>query len=506
MLERLKSTVRDTFVYSLSNIAPKIVGVILLPLFTAKLALSEFGNWDLIDNSIQILAGVAILGQASSIIFLNNSKEHKEQKGLAFFTLSVFVFSVCTILVLITELLTSNHSSFFEHSQFKSIYIRLIAYIVLLRVMNDLFLAKVRADEEAGYYSIISIVKTLLMTVLTIYFVAWINSGIEGILYAALIAEMFTVIVLVVKVIPKMKFNFDNKILATALKFGLPLIFSSLGFMLLNQSDRFIIKFLLGAKSVAIYGLGYRVAGVLNMFLILPFSLGLLPLAYKYYGMPDDKRFFQKLMTYSTFFFVWGFIFLSLFSEEIVGIFALQNEYHSAYLIIPIILLSYVLSGMRLTASLGMFLTKNTKHVAWITISSAVLNIILNFIFIPKYGILAAAVNTLISFTIFYLVTQMFSNKYFKIPYENFKLIVMILTGVILSLPIYFLPSMNYILTLLIKIIITLSFPFILFFFRFYEKRELDILLSPVKMIDFIKGIIHGSDKAPEDSENIIQR
>jgi len=504
MLERLKSTVRDTFVYSLSNIAPKIVGVILLPLFTAKLAISEFGNWDLIDNSIQILAEVAILGQASSIIFLNNSKEYKEQKRSTLFTLSAFVFAVCAILVLITEFFTSNYPSFFEHSQFKSIYIRLIAYIVLLRVMNNLFFAKVRADEEAGYYSVISIAKTLLMTIMTIYFVASINWGIEGILYAALMTELFTVLILLLKIIPKMKFKFNNQIFITALKFGFPLIFSSLGFMLLNQSDRFIIKLLLGAKSVALYGLGYRVAGVLNMFLIFPFSLGLLPIAYKYYGMPDDKRFFTKLMTYSTFFFIWGFIFLSLFSKEIVGIFASQSEYSSAYMVIPIILLSYVLSGMRQNASLGMYLTKNTKHVAWITIAAAALNIILNFILIPKYGILAAAFNTLISFAIFYFVTRMFSDKYFKIPYEHSKLLIMILTGAVLSSFIYFLPAMNFILAFLIKIIIAISFPFILFFFHFYEKRELDILLSPVKMIDFIKGIIRGSDKAPEDSENII--
>ena len=504
MLERLKSTVRDTFVYSLSNITWKIVGVILLPLFTAKLAINDFGNWDLIDNSIQILAEVAILGQASSIIFLNNSRDYKEQKKSTLFTLSAFVFAVCAILVLITELFVSNYSSFFEHSQFKSIYIRLIAYIVLLRVMNNLFFAKVRADEEAGYYSILSIARTLLMTITTIYLVAFSNMGIEGILYAALMAELFTVLVLAIKIIPKMKFEFNRSILIVAMKFGLPLIFSSLGFMLLNQSDRFIIKFLIGAKSVALYGLGYRVAGVLNMFLIFPFTLGLLPVAYKYYGVPDDKRFFTKLMTYSTFFFVWGFIFLSLFSKEIVVVFASQSEYSSAYIVIPIILLSYVLSGMRQTASLGMYLTKNTKHVAWITIASAVLNIILNFILIPRFGILAAAVNTLVSFAIFYFITQLFSDKYLKIPYENYKLIVMILTGVILSSPIYFLPQMNPVISFLIKIIITVSFPFILFFLRFYEKRELDILLSPVKMIDFIKGMIRGSDKAPEDSENII--
>jgi O-antigen/teichoic acid export membrane protein len=504
MLERLKSTVRDTFVYSLSNIAPKIVGVILLPLFTKKLVLTDFGNWDLIDNSIQILAEVVILGQASSLIFLNNSKEYKEKKGNTLFTLSSFVFLICAVLVLLTELFTSNFSSLFDHSQITAQYVRLSAYIVLFRVMNNLFLSKVRADEEAGYYSMVSIAKTILMTLLTIYFVAYTDMGIEGILTAAVIAELMATLTLLIKIIPQLKIHFDKTILSTAVKFGFPLVFSSLGFMLLNQSDRFIIKMLLGSKYVALYGLGYRVAGVLNMFLVLPFSLGLLPIAYKYYGQPDDARFFSKLMTYSTFFFVWGFVFLSLFSEEIVKIFALQSDFYSAYIVIPIILLSYVFSGMRLTASLGMMLTKNTKHVAWITIAASALNIILNFILIPRFGIIAAAINTLVSFFIFYLVTQFISNKYFRIEYENNKLFLMIMTGSILASGIYLLPEMNLFLSFLVKIILVSFFPFILFFFKFYEKAELEILTSPKKMIDFLKGVFKGSGKEPVDPGTII--
>ena len=499
MLERLKSTVRDTFVYSLSNIAPKAVGVILLPLFTKKLVLNDFGNWDLIDNTIQILAEVVILGQASSIIFLNNSKEYKEQKGSTLFTLTSFIFFVSAVLVLITEILTVKFSSFLQHSQITAEYIRLTAYIVLLRVMNNLFLAKVRADEESVYFSSVSIAKTLLMTLLTIYFVAYANKGISGILLAVLIAEVLSTIILLIKIIPQIKIHFSSPVLKVALQFGFPLVFSSLGFMLLNQSDRFIIKLLLGSKYVALYGLGYRVAGVLNMFLVLPFSLGLLPVAYKYYGQPDDTRFFSKLMTYSTFFFVWGFVFLSLFSREIVKVFAQQDEYYSAYIVIPVILLSYVFSGMRLTASLGMMLTKNTKHVAWITIASSALNIILNFIFIPKYGIMAAAINTLVSFGIFYVVTQSLSNKYFKIEYENSKLFLMILTGTALAAAIYFLPEMNNIALWSIKLFLTILFPFILFIFNFYEKAELNVLTSPARMIEFVKGIMKGTGKSSDD-------
>lgn len=501
MLQRIKSTVRDTLVYSLSNIAPKIVGVILLPLYTSKLALGEFGNWDLLDITITILSEIFILGQASSIILLNNTEEYKEKKDSTLFTLALFVFAICAILALLTVSAISFFPSLFENRLIEASYIRLISYIVLLRVMNSLFLAKIRADEESIFYTIISVLRIILVTCITIYFVAGLDLGITGILYAALIGEIAAVIFLLIKIIPQMKAKFDTAILSVSLKFGLPLVFSSLGFQLLNLSDRYIIKFLLGSEALAPYGLAYRVAGVLNMFLILPFNLSLMPIAYKYYNQKDDKRFFSKLMTYSAFFFIWGFVFLSLFSKEIITIFAGKPEFYGAFAVVPVILLSYVFSGMRLTASLGMMLTKNTKHLAWITLGSAILNIILNFIFIPLFGIIAAAVDTLVAFVIFYFVTNSLSNKYYKIPYENYKLVVMIILGVVLSSIIYFLPEMNSIFEIMIKFVLAAIFPLLLFFFKFYEHAELEILLSPAKIFDLIKQTLRGTKKTTDDTE-----
>ena len=495
MLERLKSTVRHTFIYSLSNIAPKLVGVILLPLYTAKLTRADFGNWDLLDITIQILSEILILGQASSIILLNNSEEYKDKNSTAFFTLSVFVLLASSSVVIFAEISTSLFADVFNNSQIQSYYVRIAAYTILLRVMNNLFLAKVRADERSVFFTIVSVIRVLTTTAITIYLVGFLDHGITGILFAGLLGEFLVITVLLFKAIPQMRARLDFEMLKVGLKFGLPLVFGSVGFMLLNLSDRYIIKFLIGAESNALYGLAYRVAGVLNMFLVLPFSLGLLPIAYKYYGKPDDKRLYSKLMTYSSFFFVWGFVFLSLFSKEIISILSENPQYEAAYIVVPIILLSYVLSGMRLNAQIGMMLTKNTKPIAWITIGAAALNIILNFIFIPIYGITAAAVNTLLAFVVFYFVTQTFSNKYLKIPYENNKLFLLLVTGIALSSIIYFMPTMELFTSIIIKLVITAAFPFLLFPFNFYEKSEVEILKSPKKIFEFAKGIFSPDDK-----------
>ncbi|MEG8947845.1 oligosaccharide flippase family protein [Rosettibacter firmus] len=485
MLERIKNTIKDTFIYSLSNIAPKIIGVILLPIYTAYLNKAEFGTWDLLDVTTNILAEIFLFGQAASLIFLNNSSEFKEKKKITLFTLFIFLFVAGTFLIIISELFISL--DIITDKIINTIYIRLIALIVLFRTLNNLFLSKYRAEEKAIFFSSISIIKLLIIAALTIYFIVNIKKGIEGIFLAAVIGEAIISIFLFLSLIRQMNFKFDFKILKISLKFGFPLIFASLGIMLLNLSDRYIITYFLGYEANAIYGLGYRVAGVLNMFLVMPFSMSLMPIAFKYYGQQDDKRFFSKIMTYSTFVFIWGSIFISLFSKEIIKIFALKPEFYNAFYVVPIILFSYVFSGMRLTASLGMMLTKNTKHIASITLGAAILNIVLNLIFVPYFGILAAAINTLIAFVIFYYITQKVSNRYFPIPFENKKLILMICTGIILSSFGYFLKD-NFIYQIL-KIIIACFFPATLYLLGFFELNEINFLnYFAKKLIVFKNG------------------
>ncbi|MCX7876399.1 MAG: oligosaccharide flippase family protein [Melioribacteraceae bacterium] len=489
MLDKLKNTIQQTFVYSLSNIALKVSGVILLPIYLRYFTITQFGVWDLLDTSIQILAEILILGQASALIFINNSDEYKKEKSSALFTIIIFLVSIILLIISLSEIVNHIYPNLFNCELINFDYLRISSYIILLRVISNLFFSKLRAEEEAKNYTLLNILRIILIISLTIYFVSIKRNGIYGALTSFLISEIIIVFLLTIKTFSQIQFKFNYNILKVALLFGLPLVLSSVGFMLLNLSDRYIIKWLLGAKYVAIYGLGYRIAGVLNMFLILPFNLGLLPIAYKYFGKENDKRFYSKLMTYSTYFFVWGFVALSLFTPELIYIFAGKSNYTDSFYVTPVILLSYVFSGMRLTAQLGMLLTKNTKHIAWITLGSALLNILLNLIFIPIYGIIAAAVNTLISFIIFYIVTHLVSNNYYNIPYEISKLIMMITIGCLLTIPIYFMNEIKYE-YIFIKIFISVLFPFLLYIFNFYEKAELEVLTSKEKLFSFIKEII----------------
>ncbi len=498
MIDRLKQLVRHSAVYSINSITEKAVGVILIPLITSQLVLSDIGNWDLLDTTVNIMADVLLFGLATVIIFFNNPKEYPFEKKSSFFTLTLFLLFISALFILLVEAVITFNIFPIIISENISGTIRIASYVIGIRAINNFILGKLRADERSLHYTVLSSSKIIIRTTLMIILVLFTNEKLKGIFIASLIAEAFIFITLMPVLIKNITFKFNAPALKISIKIGATLVLSTIGFNILNLSDRYIIKYLIGGDEVACYGLGYRSAGILNMFLIVPFTLTLLPVTYKIYKQKDDKRYFSKLMTYSSFFFVWGFVALSLFSKEIIKIFGQNIELHSAWVVVPPILLGYVFSGMRLNASLGMLLTKNTKYIGITTVMAAAVNIALNFIFIPIYGIIAAAANTLLAYILFYALTLYKSNQYYKIPFEHRKLLVLIAVGSALASIIYLLPVMNLFLTIIVKLAIIISFPFIIYFFKFYEKAELDILLSRKKLVEFALGIFKKKDKTED--------
>jgi O-antigen/teichoic acid export membrane protein len=128
---------------------------------------------------------------------------------------------------------------------------------------------------------------------------------------------------------------------------------------------------------------------------------------------------------------------------------------------------------MRIISSLGMYLTKKTKFVALTTIIAASINIVLNIIFIPIYGITAAAFTTLISFLILYFLSYYYSNKYYDIPFENFKLVKIIFLGIVFYFMSDFFIELNSTVSIISKAMLLVLFPFALLIIRCIDISEI---------------------------------
>lgn len=476
MINNLKNILRHSFVYGISNVAQKASGIILLPIFTHFLSVEEYGRYGLLFVTAVILSQSLVLGQSSSVIRYNNSIEYRDRKKSIFFTLTSLVLAVVIVFVMISEIYIDQISSWFGSPEDFKIPVRVSIYIIAIVTINNILLGKIRADEKSVVYTISGIVKIVIQISCTIYFLVELELGLVGVLLGQLAGEISTILVVTPVLLKEVEAKFEKNIIKDSLSFGLPLVFSAVAINLLNGSDRYIIKFLMGEKVLGLYELGYRVAGVINMILILPFNLSLLPIAYKVYQSEGDKEYYKKLKTYLAFVLIWAGLALSLFSKEIVELFALNSSYYSAYIVVPYIILAYIIYGISTISSLGMFLSGKNFYMALITMLCAGINIGLNFWLIPKFGIIAAAINTAIAFLIQDILSLIASNKYYHIKYEYIKLVKLFLTGgVLYAIVINILPG-SLTADLSIKLVASILFPLICLLLGCFEKGELAVI------------------------------
>lgn len=481
MLGNLKNFLRHSAVYSISNAAAKAMGVILLPLYTSYLSLADFGELAIIEVTLVICVELFALGQGPSIVMFNDSDEFKESIKSIYFTVYSFSLAVAagSALLLYGIVFGIHHYVLDIHLIYT--HFPVIAAIFVARILHGLCLDKIRAEEKSVLYTSINLARLLLTLCFTIFFVAYMEYRVPGVLYGYLIGDGVIAIYVSLHQFKGMAARIRKDIIPVSLKFGVPLIFTSVAFMILNVSDRYFIKYFHDSEQVALYDLGYRVAGVLNMFIIMPFTLTLMPSAYKMYGKPGDTRYYSKLLTYFTFALMWAGLALSLFAKELLMIFALNKDYWPAYTVVPLVILGYIFSGMRIFAVLGQFLTRNLKEVASTSLGAAILNIVLNFIFIPKYGMMAAAYTTLASFFILYIVSLFISRKYYTIPFEHGKVSLLIVLGTVMYILFAWLGPEDLVNGIIIKIILLAVFPFLLYPLGFYEKIELDTMKKLIK-------------------------
>jgi len=473
MLENLKKTVKHSAIYSLGTISTKLIGIVLLPLYTKNITVSEYGIYGIIEITIMILTQVLTLGQAQSYLRLYEEQEYINKRKSVLFTILIFQATVCLIFTAIGYKLIPWISMHFQNPLLFTIYFRISLSIIVLRIINRTLLNVLRIQEKSLLYASLNIVKFILIMLLNVYFIAIKGIGIRGILYSYLIGDAFLILSLIPIIINQISFKFEFKILKESLLFGIPLIFSALSSMLLNMGDRYVLKLLVDYKEVGIYSLGYKVAGILNVFFIQAFMLGLIPIAYKMYEQKGDKRYYSKMLTYFIFMLFFCGLALSIFSKELIKTFALVSSYWSASNIVPYIVLGYILSGTKFFYNMGLYLKKKTKFIAYNMVGAAVFNIALNFLLIPSMKMYGAALATIISFFVLDIVTYVQAQRFYKIPYENQKLLLMLFISITLYLISNLTNGMVILPRIIIKLLIIFSFPFILYVFKFYEPIEL---------------------------------
>ena len=124
-------------------------------------------------------------------------------------------------------------------------------------------------------------------------------------------------------------------------------------------------------------------------------------------------------------------------------------------------------------SSLGMYLSGKNHFVAIVTIVCAGINIGLNFWLIPKYGMMGAAINTVVSFAILDILSVVASNRYYVIPYQHFKIAGLFLFVILLFLITEFFNQWELVYRIPVKLLFIILLPLLVSKLKYFTQDEL---------------------------------
>lgn len=473
MFDKLKNTVKHSAIYSLGNLSAKLVGFILLPIYLNYLSIEEYGILTLLEVTGQIILEVLLISIPTAMMrWYALSKSEAEKKSIVF---TSFVF--LTFIAIINSIVFIPFSSFFSQlifsSEIYSDHFTILFIFVSFSIINRFILNLIRIKQKSTFFVVLSLLRFTSILLLNIYFVAYLNWGIKGVLLGLLLGQLIVIILSIKFIINNIIFVLNIKILKEMLKYGFPLIFSTISSMTLSLGDRYLIKFFLGDAAVGVYSVAFKIASLVNVFINSPFQMGFLPIAFNQAKQKNPQRFFSKILTYKTLLLTTIVILISFWGGSIILLLTSKKEYFESIPLISIISFIFIFKGIQYVLSLSFHIINKTTYNAIIVVLGSLLNIGLNVILIPQIGVYGAPISMITSLIVMIFITYFFSQKEYFIPYEVKKIFTIILIGFSYYLIGNILDSFSLIISIPLKLLLLLIFPIILKFFSFFEKVEL---------------------------------
>ncbi|WP_349408707.1 oligosaccharide flippase family protein [Pseudalkalibacillus sp. SCS-8] len=397
MLSRLvKNTFfKNSILYTLGSMITPLIGFIMLPVYTYYLSPAEYGIMTTVQTLIGLFELILLLSLHVAVTryyydFLEEPQKQKEYLG----TIFIFVLGFSSILSLLFLFFSKSIGGIL----FNNIPIYpFFFYLVGLAWLSALFalpLTFIRAQEKAGLFVLINIIKSILVVLLTFFFLVKLDLGAESALLSQLIITFFMVLIVFYSQIKHIKLTFNLVFLKSSLFFSLPLLPHAASGWIINASDRIILEKYVIHAQLGIYALAAQISMVLGMFYISVNS-ALIPRYMRLRKEGNEKSAKNMLKAFAYVVIIFGVLAIP------IAIYATKKltspEFHEAVEIIPILLLSQIVNGFYYIAVAKLFYHKKTKSIATSSTISALVNLIINILFIPKIGIWGAVYSTIIA-------------------------------------------------------------------------------------------------------------
>ncbi len=463
-----------TMIYGFANLLNRIIGFLMIPVYTRYFSPSDYGVLEIITITTQVIGLVASVSMAQSIGRFYFQYEDQENRNLIVST-GILAFSLFSLLILIPLLFLSERLSslLLGTSVGRSFFLVAIS-TVWFSTLNEIGFFYFRILRKSVRFMILTVIKLICAIGLNIYFIVGIRTGIIGVLYSTLITSLVFSFVLILPILKKTGLHFSFSRLKEMLSFGLPLIPSSLANLVVLVSDRYFLRFLATLSDTGLYSLAYRFSSIPGYFIAYPFMQVWSTRRLEIYKMENSEKVMGKVFTYFCVFIVAAGLAVSVLSKDVIELIS-DPKFWPAYKTVPILVLAQVIVSFFQHFNIGLLIEKKTQYFTYIDLFNAVINLGLNYYLISWLGIIGAALATLISYSLRVLLVYIVTLPIYSIHFESLRVLKLFISaGLIYSISTFLDTSRLWIDIGLKTMLLLVFFPLSLMILRFFSKVEFE--------------------------------
>lgn len=418
----MKKLLNETIIYGIGAILPRIIIFLLNPLYIHHINKDEFAQFTNLYALISFVNIILTFGFETAYFRFSSEEENKYK---TFNTSFWFLAGTATLFLAICLLFNQPIADVLGYHK-NSEYIKWFGWIAFFDTLCVIPFAWLRYHNKPIKYSMVRVIQSLIQTVIVIALFIYIpaefskklgmNEKVSYPFYSNLIGSLVGVLLLF-PIILKVKLEFAKDLFSRMIKYSWPIMIAGFAFMINENFDKAIQYFFIDEGDAGAYGGCYKLAVLMTLF-VTAYRMGIEPYFFKQMQNKNAKLTYAKVTEYFTFF-------ASIVAMGIIAniswlktLFIPNQSYWSAIDIIPIIVIANLFFGIYYNLSTWYKVTDRTKMGTLISWTGGIITIVLNLVFLKRYGFMISAWTTLIAYFSMMILSYFLGQKYYPIPYR----------------------------------------------------------------------------------------
>lgn len=440
-LNPFKSLFKDTFIYGLAAVLPRLLTFLLVFVYTDVFNDKGYGVYS-VSFTYVIFFNVILSYGMETTLFRFYTKNKSENEVVSTAGISM----ICSSLIFLLISILFN-DSMANTLQIKAEYYKLITWILFFDALCVIPFAYLRIEKKSINYALIKLFNVVINFGLNIFFLYYLvqlkehysffNSiyledfNVNYIFISLIIASAFTLLILSPFFI-KLKYHFNFRLWKKMMSYSWPILVAGLAFSINEALDKLLLNFLLpeniAEAKVGVYSACYKLGVFMTLF-ATAFRLGVEPFFFSHAQTKNPKKAYALITKYFVILGVLIMLCVTVFIDYL-KLMLQKEEFYEALKIVPILLLANLCLGVYHSLSVWYKITDKTKFGAFISSVGALITLTINIVFIAQFEYMASVTATLLAYGAMMILSYVLGRKHYYIDYPLKKIGFYALIGI----------------------------------------------------------------------------